>query len=165
MEMERFTIVENAKCDTCGGVTTCFVWYQLADSGEAHKFLTECAECDCDRHHDPDAVVPMETDPRAASTMEEIENWGKVMSDKDLDWLDFGKYESNVKFDIKNATCVLPSNHHEMMRGEHWSDEVTRFVDHWIIVREDGKPMLNGTLGDFEQQLRELVDARTDQDS
>ncbi|MDA9625468.1 hypothetical protein N9S57_01710 [Luminiphilus sp.] len=77
MEMERFTTVENAKCDTCGGITTCFAWYELADSGRAQRFLTECAECDYDRHYDPDASVPMETDPRAASTMEEIENWGK----------------------------------------------------------------------------------------
>lgn len=31
------------------------------------------------------------------------------------------------------------------------------FLDHWIIVRTDGLPILNGTPEDFELALKELV--------
>ena len=36
-------------------------------------------------------------------------------------------------------------------------DDLFWFLDHWIIVRSDGTPILNGTPEDFEKALRELM--------
>jgi hypothetical protein len=36
-------------------------------------------------------------------------------------------------------------------------DDIYWFLDHWVIVREDGTPILNGTPEEFEKQLRELI--------
>lgn len=36
-------------------------------------------------------------------------------------------------------------------------DDLGWFLDHWIIVRNDGTPVLNGTPEDFEKALRELM--------
>lgn len=35
-------------------------------------------------------------------------------------------------------------------------DDLSLLLDHWIIVRSDGTPILNGTPEDFEQDLRVL---------
>ena len=35
-------------------------------------------------------------------------------------------------------------------------DDIGLFLDHWIIVRKDGTPVLNGTPEEFEKQLRDL---------
>lgn len=44
-------------------------------------------------------------------------------------------------------------------------DDIYWFLDHWVIVRKDGTPVLNGTPEEFEKQLRELINARADQSS
>lgn len=44
-------------------------------------------------------------------------------------------------------------------------DDLGNFLDHWIIVRTDGLPILNGTPEEFEKQLRDLIDGRTTEDS
>ena len=36
-------------------------------------------------------------------------------------------------------------------------DDIDMFLDHWIIVRKDGTPVLNGKEQEFEQALRRLV--------
>lgn len=36
-------------------------------------------------------------------------------------------------------------------------DDLFWFLDHWIIVRSDGTPILNGTPEAFEKALRELL--------
>ncbi len=36
-------------------------------------------------------------------------------------------------------------------------DDLTLLLDHWIIVRSDGTPVLNGTPEDFEDALRDLL--------
>lgn len=36
-------------------------------------------------------------------------------------------------------------------------DDVYWFLDHWIIVRKDGTPILNGTPEQFETALRALL--------
>ena len=46
-------------------------------------------------------------------------------------------------------------------REEKITEDLHWFLDHWVIVREDGTPVLNGTPEEFEKQLRELIDART----
>ena len=40
-------------------------------------------------------------------------------------------------------------------------DDISLFADHWVIVRSDGTPILNGTPEQFESSLRELVDRLT----
>ena len=36
-------------------------------------------------------------------------------------------------------------------------DDLGLFLDHWIIVRKDGTPVLNGKEQEFEQALRRLI--------
>lgn len=36
-------------------------------------------------------------------------------------------------------------------------DDIDFFLDHWIIVRKDGTPVLNGKEQEFEQALRRLI--------
>jgi len=36
-------------------------------------------------------------------------------------------------------------------------DDLGLFLDHWIIVRKDGTPILNGTPEQFEEALRKLM--------
>ena len=36
-------------------------------------------------------------------------------------------------------------------------DELSLLLDHWIIVRSDGTPILNGKPEDFEVSLRMLM--------
>lgn len=36
-------------------------------------------------------------------------------------------------------------------------DDIYRFLDHWVIVRTDGVPVLNGTPEQFEDALRKLI--------
>jgi len=35
-------------------------------------------------------------------------------------------------------------------------DDIALFADHWVIVRNDGTPVLNGSPEDFELSLRVL---------
>lgn len=44
-------------------------------------------------------------------------------------------------------------------------DDIFWFLDRWIIWRGEGDPVLNGTPEEFEKQLRELIDARTIENS
>ena len=44
-------------------------------------------------------------------------------------------------------------------------DDLYWFLDHWLIVRKDGTTVLNGLPEEFEKQLRELIDARTIENS
>jgi len=37
-------------------------------------------------------------------------------------------------------------------------DDIAIFADHWVIVRKDGTPVLNGSPEDFELSLRVLID-------
>ena len=39
----------------------------------------------------------------------------------------------------------------------HKMDDVDFFIDHWIIVRKDGTPILNGREEEFEKSLRALI--------
>ena len=39
-------------------------------------------------------------------------------------------------------------------------DDLGNFLDHWIIVRTDGLPILNGTPEEFEKQLRDLINGK-----
>jgi len=43
-------------------------------------------------------------------------------------------------------------------------DDLTLLLDHWIIVRSDGTPILNGTPEDFEDALRTLIRQSKDVD-
>ena len=36
-------------------------------------------------------------------------------------------------------------------------DDLSLFLDHWVIVQRDGTPILNGTPEQFESDLRELL--------
>jgi hypothetical protein len=36
-------------------------------------------------------------------------------------------------------------------------DDAHLFADHWIIIRKDGTPVLNGSPQDFETSLRTLL--------
>ena len=36
-------------------------------------------------------------------------------------------------------------------------DDLSLLLDHWIIVRNDGTPILNGTPEKFEKELREFL--------
>jgi hypothetical protein len=36
-------------------------------------------------------------------------------------------------------------------------DDLSLLLDHWIIVRKDGTPVLNGTPEKFEKELREFL--------
>ena len=36
-------------------------------------------------------------------------------------------------------------------------DDLSLLLDHWIIVRSDGTPILNGTPEKFEKELREFL--------
>ena len=36
-------------------------------------------------------------------------------------------------------------------------DDLHWFLDHWVIVRDDGTPILNGTPEKFEEDLRKLL--------
>lgn len=36
-------------------------------------------------------------------------------------------------------------------------DDIFLFVDHWVITRPDGTPVLNGTPEEFEDALRKLL--------
>lgn len=36
-------------------------------------------------------------------------------------------------------------------------DDIFWFVDHWIIVRKDGTPILNGTPEEFTESLRTFI--------
>lgn len=36
-------------------------------------------------------------------------------------------------------------------------DDIDILLDHWIIVRSDGLPILNGTPEEFEEALRRVV--------
>ena len=42
-------------------------------------------------------------------------------------------------------------------RESHSPDDIDFFLDHWIIVRNDGTPILNGKEQEFEQALRRLI--------
>ena len=42
-------------------------------------------------------------------------------------------------------------------REPHSPDDIDMFLDHWIIVRGDGTPVLNGKDSEFEQALRRLI--------
>ena len=42
-------------------------------------------------------------------------------------------------------------------REEKVAEDLHWFLDHWVVVREDGTPVLNGTPEEFEKQLRELI--------
>ena len=42
-------------------------------------------------------------------------------------------------------------------RESHSPDDIDFFLDHWIIVRRDGTPILNGKEQEFEQALRRLI--------
>jgi len=37
-------------------------------------------------------------------------------------------------------------------------DDIALFADHWVIVRNDGTPVLNGSPEDLELSLRVLID-------
>ena len=39
-------------------------------------------------------------------------------------------------------------------------DDIYWFLDHWIIVRSDGTPILNGTPEQFEHALRVFMENR-----
>ena len=39
-------------------------------------------------------------------------------------------------------------------------DDIALFVDHWVIVRKDGTPVLNGSPEEFENQLRKLIEGK-----
>lgn len=39
-------------------------------------------------------------------------------------------------------------------------DDIYWFLDHWVIVRKDGTPILNGTPEQFEEALRKLITER-----
>ena len=43
------------------------------------------------------------------------------------------------------------------VNNDRLPDDIDIFVDHWIIVRKDGTPVLNGREEDFEQSLRRLI--------
>lgn len=62
MLRETYTIAKESKCNTCGGITDCFEWYELDDNGAPRVFLTECGYCD------------MDTDPRGAESAEDLQN-------------------------------------------------------------------------------------------
>ena len=36
-------------------------------------------------------------------------------------------------------------------------DDITLFLDHWLITRRDGDTILNGTPEEFERSMRDLV--------
>ena len=62
MIREQYTMVENAKCDTCGATTDCFRFYKL-DNGVPAIDYTECGYT-CD----------LETDPRGAECEETLQD-------------------------------------------------------------------------------------------
>ena len=60
--MQEF-IIEVAECETCDAKSIeCFQWYDREDKKPVLKFV-QCYECD------------MDTDPRAAVTLEAIAEW------------------------------------------------------------------------------------------
>ena len=64
MIRETYTMVEDAKCDTCGATTDCFRWYELDENGVSQAVLTQCGyTCDLD------------TDPRGAECEEVLKAW------------------------------------------------------------------------------------------
>lgn len=36
-------------------------------------------------------------------------------------------------------------------------DDIDLFLDHWIIIRPDGTPILNGRVEEFEEGLRTFI--------
>ena len=41
-------------------------------------------------------------------------------------------------------------------------DDIFLFLDHWVIVRPDGNPILNGTPEQFEEALRRLIGGQSE---
>lgn len=59
---------------------------------------------------------------------------------------------------------MIKSRSHWDYEQEYWDlfknsgqDDIERFTDHWIIVRKDGTPILNGTPEQFETALRAFI--------
>ena len=95
------------------------------------------------------------------------------MSKKELpDWLENALIKPEVKFKVEDLGCTLIRDFRTVRTGKGESDWEVRpmdnlflFLDHWLITRKDGDTVLNGTPEDFEKQLRELIDARTIENS
>ena len=48
-----------------------------------------------------------------------------------------------------------------LLKENTMNDDLYWFLDHWIIVRPDGTPVLNGTPEAFESALRTVISAQS----
>ena len=77
----------------------------------------------------------------------------------ELDWLKLVATSptENIDWSMVEPTCTLPPKTPEE-KEYLFNRDVFYFIDRWIIVRDDGTPVLNGKVADFEEALKEFVD-------
>ena len=74
-----------------------------------------------------------------------------------LDWMELlDTPAKNIDWSMVEPICTLPPKTPEE-REYLFNRDVFYFIDHWIIVRDDGTPVLNGKIEEFEAALKGFV--------